>query len=181
MSKFVKELITRDYRGKIEGVNDALVISIRGIDANTNNELRLGLLQKDIRITVMSNSLAKRAFEESGLEGLTPVMKGPTALAYGAESVIDVARELVEWARKVEHLELKGAILDGQLFEGDAGVRELSRFPTRDEALAQAVTLVLSPARNLVASVKGPGSTLTSIVKSIEEKLEKDETIAKVG
>ncbi|MFG0257590.1 MAG: 50S ribosomal protein L10 [Phycisphaerales bacterium JB043] len=181
MSKFVKELITRDYRDKLEGVNDALVISIRGIDANTNNELRLGLLEKDIRITVMSNTLAKRSFEDSGLEGLTSIMKGPTALAYGAESVIDVARELVDWAKKIEHLELKGAILDGQLFEGDAGVRELSKYPTREEAQAQAVTLILSPARNLVSAIKGPGSTVASLLKSIEEKLEKNETIAKVG
>ncbi|MHC4975089.1 MAG: 50S ribosomal protein L10 [Planctomycetota bacterium] len=181
MSKFVKDLITRDYCEKLEGVEDALVVSIRGIDANTNNELRLGLLEKDIRITVMSNTLAKRAFEDSKLEGLGPVMKGPTALAYGAESVIDVARELVDWAKKVEKLELKGAILDGQLFEGDAGVRELSRYPTREEAQAQAVTLILSPGGKLVSSVKGPGSTIASLVKSIEEKLEKNETIAKVG
>ncbi len=66
------------------------------------------------------------------------------------------------------------------LFEGDAGVKELSRFPTRDEAIVQAITLVLSPARNLVGAVKGPGSGLVGIIKSIEEKLEKGEAIAKV-
>jgi len=40
--------------------------------------------------------------------------------------------------------------------------------------------LVLSPGRNLVGAVMGPGSKIASLVKSIEEKLEEGEAIAKV-
>jgi len=43
------------------------------------------------------------------------------------------------------------------------------------------VTLILSPGRNLMASVKGPGGRLAGIVKAIQEKLENGETIEKVG
>lgn len=181
MSKLVKDYMIRDYREKVGDTADALVVSIRGIPANQNNELRLGLLKKDIRITVMRNNLAKHAFKGSSLEALEPVLRGPSALAFGGESVIDVARELVRWAKEIELLELKGAVLDGQLFEGSAGVEALSRFPTREEALGQTVTLILSPAQKLVGSALGPGARVASIVKTIEEKLEKGETIAASG
>lgn len=181
MSKPVKEMLIRDYQDRLGDTSDALVVSIRGVSANDNNKLRQELASKDIRITVVRNNLHKHAFGETALGNLGPVMKGPTALAYGAETVVDVARELVKWAREIEHLELKGAVLDGELFEGKEGVERLSKFPTRDEAIAQTVTLILSPARNLVGAVKGPGSALASVVKSIEEKLEKGEAISKTG
>lgn len=181
MSKTVKTYMMRDYQDKIGDVSDALVISIRGIEANENNKLRMGLQKKNIHVTVMRNNLARKAFEGTGLAGLAPLLEGPTALAYGAESVVDVAREIMAWAKKMEQLELKGAILDGELFKGKDGVERLSKFPTRDEAIAKAVTLILSPGRNLMAQVKGPGGRLLGIVKAIEEKLEKGETIAKVG
>lgn len=179
MSKAVKELMMRDYRTLLEGVDDALVVSIRGVSANDNNRLRNDLASKQIKITVVRNSLAKKVFADTPLAGLGAILEGPSAIAYGAESVVDVARELVKWAKDVKKLELKGAILDGQVFEGNAGVVELSKLPTRDEAIAQAVTLVLSPGRNLMAQVAGPGAQLVGIIKAIEEKLEKGETIAR--
>lgn len=181
MSKPMKGLLINDYQKRLDGVQDALVISIRGVNALDNNAMRNDLAKKDIRITVVRNNLARHAFAESPLGSLAPILEGPSALAYGAESVVDVARELIDWAKKLENLELKGAILEGQLYEGKAGVEKLSKMPTRDEAIAQAVTLILSPARNLVSSVLGPGRTLASVVKAVEEKLEKGEPIAKVG
>jgi len=88
--------------------------------------------------------------------------------------------EIVKWGKELELLEFKGAVLDGILFEGKEGVNALSKYPTREEAIAQGVTLVLSPGRNLVGAVMGPGSKIASLVKSIEEKLEEGEAIAKV-
>ena len=179
MSKPVKEMMMRDYQDRLEGVDDALLVSIRGVPANDNNRMRLGLLEKDIRVTVIRNNLAKHAFDGSGLSGLEPLLEGPSALVYGGETVVDVAREIVKWGKEVEKLEQKGAVLDGELFAGADGVERLSKFPMREESIAQAVTLILSPARNLVGAALGPGGRLMGIVKAIEDKLEKGETIAK--
>lgn len=181
MSKTVKELMIRDYQHKLANVDNALVISIRGIPAIENNRMRVELAKQNIRVTVMRNNLATHAFKGTSLGALEPLLNGPTALAYGAESVVDVARALVEWARKLENLELRGAILDGTLYEGKKGVEQLSKFPTRAEALSQTVTLILSPARKIMGQVKGPGGRVMGIVKTIQEKLEKGETIANVG
>ncbi len=180
MSKPVKELIMRDYLDRLGETEDVAVVTLRGIDANRNNEIRTGLAAKDIHVTVIRNNLFLRAFKGTKLENLEPVLVGSNAVVYGAESVIDVAREIVALAKQHEEIELKGALLDGILFEGDAGVRALSNYPTRDEAIAEDVTLILGPGRKLVGALKGPGGRLMGIVKAIEEKLEKGEEIARV-
>jgi len=181
MSKQVKEWMTRDYRTFFEGVDDALVVSLRGVEANDNNRLRNGLREAGVRVTVVRNSLARKAFSGGPLEGLASILEGPNALAYGAESVVDVARELVKWAKQVENLELKGAILEGEIYEGRAGVEALSKMPTREEAIAQIITLILSPASNLVAQITGPGVAVAGVLKTIKEKLEEGEAIEKVA
>ncbi len=177
MSKPVKQMMIRDYTDRLKGVENALVVSIRGVGANDNNKLRVGLAKRDIKVVVVRNALARRAIEGSALDGLSAMLEGPSALAFGGESVIDVARELIKWAKDVQNLELKGAILDGDVFEGAAGVERLSKYPTRDEAIAQDVTLILSPGRRLMGAIQGPGGRVMGIVKTIQEKLEKGETV----
>ncbi|MEM1183781.1 MAG: 50S ribosomal protein L10 [Planctomycetota bacterium] len=181
MSKTVKDMMVRDYHEKLGDFTDAAVISLRGIEANANAAIRKGLREKEIRVTMIRNNLFLRAFEGTGLTALEPVLKGSNCVAYGSESVVNVAREIVELVKAHPDLELKGAVLDGLLFEGEKGVEALSKYPTRDEAIAQDVTLILGPGRKLLGAVKGPGGKLMGIVKSIEQKLEDGETITKVG
>jgi large subunit ribosomal protein L10 len=180
MSKTVKDMIMRDFKDRIGDRDEALVISLRGIDANSNNAIRSGLREKSIRVTMIRNNLFLKTFEDSGLAALEPLLEGSNVLAYGGESVVEVAREIVELVKTYPDIELKGAVLDGMLFRGEAGVTELSKFPTRDEAIAQDVTLVLGPGRKLMGAVKGPGGRLAGVVKAIADKLEAGETIARV-
>jgi len=180
MSKPMKEMMISEYRELLGDNENALAIGLRGIESNDTNAIRTGLAEKDIRVTIVRNKLFGQAFGDSSLSPLKDVLKGSSALAYGAESVVDVAREIVGMLKKFPDIELKGAVLDGMLFEGDAGVKELSKYPTRPEAIAQDVALILGPGRKLVGAVKGPGSGLAGIIKAIEEKLEKGEEIAKV-
>lgn len=181
MSTRVKEMIMKDYESRFKDLEGAVVIDIRGIEANQNNEFRLDLLSKDIRITVLKNTLARKAFAGTPLEALTPAFEGPSALVYGAESVVNVAREIVSWFKKIKELDLKGAVLEGEYYEGKAGVQRLSTFPTREEAQGKVVQLMLAPAGNVIGAATSGGSTILGIVKQIQEKLEKDETIAKVA
>jgi len=179
MSKTIKGVMLKEYAAKIGDSSDAMLISIRGLKGKDTTKLRVGLRKKNIKVTVIRNSLAKSAFKGTGLENLGTLLEGPSALAYGA-SVVETAREIVAMLKDFPGIELKGAVLDGNLFKGDAGVKELSKFPTKAEAQAQVVTLIVSPGRKLLASIKGPGSTVGGIIKAIETKLEKGEAIAKV-
>lgn len=179
MSKTIKSMITRDYAAKTAGVADAMVISIRGVKAIETTKLRRNLAKNKIKITVVRNSLARKAFKGTGLEGLAALLEGPSALCFGQASVVEAARDLVALVKDLPGVELKGAILDGTLFKGKAGVEELSKYPTRSEAIGQNVALLVGPGRNLVAQAKGPGSNLAGIIKAIEQKLEKGEKIEK--
>ena len=181
MSKPVKELIMKEYQARFGDLDSAVVIDIRGIPAIETNEFRIDLQKQDIRVSVVKNSLAKKSFADSPLSPLEPCFTGPAALAYGADSVIEVARSIVDWAKKIKEIDLKGAVFEGEFYEGAKGVKKLSEFPTKDEALGKVVQLVLSPAGNLVKAATSPGSNILGIVKEIQEKLEKGETIAKVG
>ena len=181
MSKQVKGIIIRGYKDRLNGVDDAALISIRGLKAIDTTKIRSSMRKKNIKITVMRNALASKAFEGSKLTGLEDLMKEANALCYGGNSVVEVARELVKLIEEFPTLELKGAILDGDLFAGAKGVKELSKYPTREEGIAQVVTLVVSPAKKLLGQIKGPGAGVAGIVKAIETKLEKGEAIAKMA
>lgn len=181
MSKPVKNLITEEYKRRFEGVTGAVLVDVRGMESNDNNELRNDLAGKSIKITVVKNSQAKRAFDGTDLEGLNEMIDGPSALVYPTTedaSVVTVARELIDWAKKLETLEFRGAILDGIKFGPDQ-IEALSKYPTREEAQATVVTLLLSPARNLVGAVNAPAGNIAGILKTIQEKLEAGETIGK--
>ncbi|MCH2141722.1 MAG: 50S ribosomal protein L10 [Phycisphaerales bacterium] len=181
MSKPIKNMMVADYKRRFEGIQDALLVDIRGIEANDNNALRQGLHAEGIRITVVRNTLARDAFKDTSLETLTEGLEGPSAMCYGGESVVNVARTLIDWAKKVKNLDLKGACLDGEYFDGHDGVQRLGDFPTREEAQAKAVQLLLSPGGNVVGAAKGPGSAILGIVKEIQERLEKGQEISKVS
>lgn len=181
MSKAVKEIMMRDYQDRMGDLEDAMVISLRGVPANDNNEIRSHLATKDIHVTVVRNKLFLQTFADTKLAELAPVLTGSNAMVYGAESVVEVAREIVEIVKKFPEVELRGAVLDGTLFEGEAGCEALSKFPTRDEAIAEDVAIILGPGRKLLGAIKGPGSGVVGILKAIESKLEAGETIGKVG
>ncbi len=181
MSKTVKTMIIREYKSRFDGAKDATLISIRGVKATDTTKLRGTLRKKQVKVTVVRNALAKKALEGSGLDALFPLMEGNSALVYGGNSVVEIARELTKALGDFPNLELKGAVLDGQLFKGEKGVKELSKYPTREEALGQTVGLLLGPAKKLAAQVKGPGANIAGLIKAIEARLEKGETIAKTA
>lgn len=181
MSKSVKEMIMRDYKDRLGDTSDAMVISLRGVKGTAATAIRTSLAKKKIKITVVRNSLAKKSFAGTALEGLSEFLEGSAALAYGGQSVVEVAREIVAQIEKNPLLEMRGAILDGMLFKGKAGCTELSKFPTKDEAIGQVVTLIVSPAKKLLGQIKGPVATVGGLIKAIETKLEKGERIAKAG
>ena len=67
MSKFVKELMVREYQERFGDISEALIVDIRGIEANENNALRLELHSKNIRVSVLRNTLARDAFTGTAL------------------------------------------------------------------------------------------------------------------
>ncbi len=169
MSKPVKSLILESYKKRFAEVEGAVLIEVRGIKSNQNNKLRANMAASKAKVSVLKNSLAAKALKGTKLEPLCSKFEGSVAMVYGGESVVNVARSLIETVKEIENLKFVGAVMDGIVFEADQ-IDALSKYPTKVEAQGQVVTIILSPARKLVGQIVGPGRKIASLVKAIEEK-----------
>jgi len=169
MSKPVKKLIRDELTRRFEGVTQLAVVDFTGVDANTNNAIRARLHEKDIRMVVVKNSLARQAFRELGVVDAGELLNGPSAVAFGADSVVTVVRELLDIHRDAPNLTVKAAFLEGEVFGADQ-IEALSKYPTRDEAVAQALQCVLSAGANLSACLLGPSGQIAGILQTIEDQ-----------
>jgi large subunit ribosomal protein L10 len=178
MSKPVKSLIEKEMSTKFKDIESVAVINPRGIDAIKNNQIRRRLREKGLRMTVVKNSLVRRATATTKLKGFDKLLDGPSAVIYGNASISAVARLLLDEKKNDEKIELRGIFFDGEVYEGEDGVKKVSKLPTREEAIAVLVAAILSPARKLAGSLKSPGSKLASILKTVEEKAKEKEGAA---
>lgn len=174
MSKPVKALLRKELVKRLSGAESLAVLSLSGVDAVSANSLRRSLRSKNIRLTVVRNAIARQALKEVGLEKANSLLEGPCALALGGESVVSVVRELLEQAKTIKTFSLRGAFMEGEIF-GAERMEELSKFPTRDEAISGLVALVLSPGKRLSGAILAPGGKLGGAIKTIEEKAPKEE------
>ena len=172
MSKPIKNMISRDLQGRLQDVTSVAVCGFTGLNSEQTYAMRTKLAEKDINFTVVKNSLAKRAFKEVGLDTASELLEGPCALAFGSDSIVSVVRELLDINKESKELTVKGAILDGEVFSGPQAVDQLSKFPTREEAISQLVQCVLSAGSNVAGCLAGPGGQIAGILKKIEEDKE---------
>jgi large subunit ribosomal protein L10 len=169
MSKFVKNLELEQLRRDFDGAEDVLVVNVIGMEAFESNKLRLELRKKGISLRVVKNNLAKRILDERGLGAAGKSLSGPSAVVWGGSGVVELAKEITEWAKKVKKLEVKGGCVSGEALDAQ-GVEALSKMPSRVELLGRVVQLILSPGSTLSAQIQSPGGLLASQIKTIAEK-----------
>jgi large subunit ribosomal protein L10 len=169
MSKEVKSLIIQEMQGRLGDCRDLLVANVSKIDGVAVNKFRIALREKGITILALKNSLAKVVLEKNGVKDLGDVLEGPSALIWGAEDIVALAKEMTRWTKQLPLLELKGGAVDGQPINA-AGVVKLSKSPSRLELIARILGQLLSPGANLAGALKGPGGKLAGQLKTMAEK-----------
>jgi large subunit ribosomal protein L10 len=178
MSKPVKALIEKELTARFKDIESVAVINPRGIDAIKNNLIRRRLREKGLRMTVVKNSLVKRATGQTKLKGFDKLLDGPSAVIYGNASISTIARLLLEEKKTDEKIELRGIFFDGDVYVGEDGIKKVSKMPTREEAVGLIVAAILSPGRKLAGTFKGQAGKIASILKTIEEKAKEKESAA---
>ncbi len=172
MSKYVKNLITDHLRARLQNVNDALLVNMVGLDANTNTRLRAELRRKNIQVLVVKNSTAARATEGTPLAPLFAGLSGTAAVCWGGEDIISLAKEITKLVRddKNKPFEARGGVMDGECLTAPQ-VDQVSKWPSRTEQLSILMGQILSPGAMLVSQLSSVGGALAS---QIEQKSKSD-------
>lgn len=166
MSKAVKEMLTTDLGRRLDGVEEALLVNVVGLNGNAATTLRKELRQKNIHLMVIKNSLARRATEGTPLAGIVGGLEGNLAVMWGGTDIVALAKEAMRLHKSTElaAFEAKGGILDGDPLSATR-VEEISKWPSRQEQLSILVGQILGPGRTLAAQLIGPGAMLASQIK----------------
>lgn len=141
----------------------------RGLTAGQMDRLRKAVRDADGTCRVGKNTLTRRALAGSSYGSLEPMLRGPTALLIGFSDPVAMAKTATKLADDLPKLEIKGAVLDGQLLPAE-GVKALASLPPREVVLAQLLGLLQAPASQLLRTLNEPGARLARLVNALASR-----------
>ena len=88
MSKPMKEMIVSAYQSRLGETEEALIVSLRGVKAEGTEAIRNKMREGSVEVTVVKNSLARKAFEGTALSALSPLALHPSRSATARSSAL---------------------------------------------------------------------------------------------
>ena len=162
-ARVIEELTERLRRGSV------VVVDYQGMNVAQSTRLRARSRESGVEFVVAKNTLAQRAANEAGVQGLEEFLVGPTAIAF-AEDPVEGAKLMSEFSDEVETFEIKGGILDGGRVMSAEDVVALSRLPGREQLLAQLLGAIQSPLAGLVTVLNAPTRNLSVVLNQVAEQ-----------
>jgi large subunit ribosomal protein L10 len=164
-----KKETVAELREELAKARTMIVSEYRGLSVKEIAEIRRALSKQDVTYRVVKNRLMRIAAEDSVGAALSPMLTGPTAIAFGtdeagtAKAVLDATRPYNKIVR------ITGAILGDKAIDGDA-VTRLAALPTREVLLARLAGGMQAPVGTLAGLLTAPLRNLGYALAQVAEQ-----------
>lgn len=145
-----------------------LVAQNKGLTVADVSDLRRKMRAAGATYKVAKNRLATLALEGTRFDGVKPLLKGPTALAWSTDPVA-VAKTAVEFAKTNDKFVVLGGALGAQTLDA-SGVKALAELPSLETLRAQLVGLIQTPATRIAGILQAPGGQVARVLSAYAKK-----------
>ena len=169
-AQVIEELVERFNSNNFFYITDASGLTVAEV-----NDFRRMCFEKGVKYKVFKNTLIKKALDQLETdysEFEESVLKGFSGILFTTESSSLPAKIITEYRKKYkgEIPILKGASIDRELYIGNDQLTELSRLKSKNELIGEIITLLQSPAKNVISALQSGEHKLAGIVKTLSEK-----------
>ena len=164
-----KRETVEDLRQQLAGSRTLIVSEYRGLTVKEIAEIRRALRKRDVRYRVVKNRLLRIAADGAVGEALSPLLTGPTAIAFGADES-STAKAVLDATRPYNKIvRIKGAVLGDKAIDADA-VTRLAALPSRDVLLAKLAGGMQAPVATLAGLFSAPLRNLGYALAQVAEQ-----------
>ena len=171
MTKQEKVQEIQDLTSEITSVKNLYLTDIAGLDATQTTALRRACFNSNIRLSVVKNTLLAKAMEasEKDFGELKSVLKGNTSLMI-SETGNAPAKLIKDFRKKSDKPLLKGAYIEETVYIGDDQIDYLESIKSKEELIGDVISILQSPAKNLILALESGKSNLSGILKTLSER-----------
>jgi len=171
MTKQEKIQEIEDLTTEISAVKNLYLTDIAGLDATQTTALRRACFNANIKLSVVKNTLLAKAMDASKKDfgQLQSVLKGNTSLMF-SESGNSPAKLIKDFRKKSDKPLLKGAYIEESVYIGDDQIDFLESIKSKDELIGELITILQSPAKNVILALQSGGSNISGILKTLSER-----------
>lgn len=149
-----------------------ILMDYRGLSAGKATQLRRQLRQRQVKVRVVKNTLARFAAKKAGRDDLAELFNGPVAILTSTEDEVEPARALDEFLRGASvEVDIKGGFFPGRLLNADE-VKALAKLPTREILIAQVLGGIQAPIGGLITCLAAPLRGLAVVLQARKQQLE---------
>ena len=171
-------------REGLDGAAATLLTHYRGLSVTEMAELRASLRAANAQMRIVKNTLARRAADAAGIDGLRDLLSGPTGLVFCDEDPVGPAKALKAFQKDHPELVIRGGFLDGEVLDGDEALA-LADLESREELLAKLAGLMdgalSNTARLLQAATEKQARLFAALVDAGGPEAKGFSTTAPVG
>ena len=172
MTKEEKQSMIDELSNSLDNNGVIYITDISELDAAATSALRRQCFPKNIKLSVVKNTLLKKAMENvkgKDFTELYDVLPGPTAIMLSEVGNVP-ARVIKDFRKKNNKPLLKGAFVEESIYVGDDQLGTLVDIKSKDELIGEIVGLLQSPAKNVISALNSGKSTIAGLVKTLSEK-----------